>query len=57
MWVQSLGQDESLEEGTTTHSSILSCLEIPTEETGGLQSMESQTVRHDGNDLVCMPSL
>ena len=31
MWVQSLGQEESLEEGTTTHSSILSCLEIPTD--------------------------
>ena len=45
--VQSLGQDESLEEEIAAHSSILSW-EIPwTEEPGGLQSMPSQRVRHD----------
>ena len=47
MQVQSLGQEDALEEGMTTHSSILAW-EIPwTEEPGGLQSMRSQRVRHD----------
>ena len=41
-WVRSLGQEDPLEEGTVTHSSILAW-EIPwTEEPGGLQSMGSQ---------------
>ena len=40
--VQSLGQEEPLEEEMATHSSILAW-EIPwTEEPGGLQSMGSQ---------------
>ena len=29
MQAQSLGQEDPLEEGMTTHSSILSCLEYP----------------------------
>ena len=38
-WVQSLGQEDSLEKETATHSNIL-IWEIPwTEEPGGLQSM------------------
>ena len=42
MWVQSLGQEDSLEKEITTHSNILAW-EIPwTEEPDGLQSMESQ---------------
>ena len=42
MQVQSLGQEDSLEEGMATHSSILAW-EIPwTEEPGGLQSTETQ---------------
>ena len=45
--VQSLGQEDPLEEGMATHSSILSW-EVPwTEEPGGLQSMQLQRVRHD----------
>ena len=41
MWVQSLGQEDSLEKEITTHSNILAW-EIPwTEEPDGLQSMES----------------
>ena len=48
-WVQSLGQEDSLEKGMATHSSILAW-EIPwTEEPGGLQSMGSQRV---GNNLA-----
>ena len=39
--VQSLGWEDPLEEGVATHSSILAW-EIPrTEESGGLQSIES----------------
>ena len=46
-WVRFLGQEESLEEGVKTHSSILAG-KIPwTEEPGGLQSIGWQRVRHD----------
>ena len=39
IWVRFLGQEDPLEEGTTTHSSILAW-KIPwTEEPGGLYSM------------------
>ena len=45
--VQSLGQEDPLEKGMATHSSILAW-EIPwTEEPGGLQSMGLQGVGHD----------
>ena len=45
--VRSLGQEDPLEMGMATHSSILA-LEIPwTEEIGGLQPMGSQRVGHD----------
>ena len=46
-WVQSLGQEDSLEKETATHSSILDW-EIPwTEEPGRLLSMGRKRVRHD----------
>ena len=43
IWVRSLGQEDPLEKGMATHSSILAW-RIPdkTEEPGGLQSMGSQ---------------
>ena len=42
LWVLSLGQEEALEEGMATHSSLLA-RKIPcTEKPGGLQSMGSQ---------------
>ena len=41
MWVRSWGQDIPLEEGMTTHSSILAWRIPWTEEPGGLQSMGS----------------
>ena len=45
--VQSLGQEDPLEEGMATHSSVFAW-EIPwTEEPGQLQSIGSQRVRHD----------
>ena len=43
--VQSLGQEDPLEEGMATHSSILAWRMPWTEEPGGLQSMESHRVR------------
>ena len=46
-WVQSLGQEDPLEKGMITHSSILAWRIPWTEETGGLQSMGSQRVGHD----------
>ena len=46
-WVQSLDQDDTLGKEMATHSSIL-VWEIPwTEEPGRLQSMGSQSVRHN----------
>ena len=47
MWVQSLGQEDPLEEGMATHSNIL-VWKIPwTEESGVLQSMGLLRVGHD----------
>ena len=39
MWVRSLGQEESLEKGMATHSSLLAWKILWTEEPGGLWSM------------------
>ena len=44
--VQSLGQEDPLDKGMTTHSSILACRVPWAEEPGGLQSTGSQRVRH-----------
>ena len=47
MWVLSLDQEDPLDVGMATHSSILAW-QIPwTEEPGGLQSMASHRVGHD----------
>ena len=45
--VQSLGQEDPLEEGMTTHSSILAWEILWAEEPGGLQSRGSQRVRQN----------
>ena len=45
--VQSLGQEDPLEKGMATHSSIPAWRIPQTEEPGGLQSMGLQRVRHD----------
>ena len=47
MWIQSLGQEDPLEEEMTTHSSILAWKILWTEEPGRLQSMWFQRVKHD----------
>ena len=46
-WVQSLGQEDPLEKGMATHSSVLAWRIPWTEEPGGLQSMGWQRVKHD----------
>ena len=45
--VRSLGWEDPLEEGMTTHSSILAWRITWIKEPGGLQSMGLQRVRHD----------
>ena len=44
--IQSLGEEDALEKGMATQSSILAWRIPWTEEPGRLQSMESQKVRH-----------
>ena len=46
-WVQSLGQEDSLEKGLATYSSILTWRIPWTDRSGGLQSMGLQRVGHD----------
>ena len=46
-WVQSLGQEDPLEKGMATHSSILAWRIPWTEEPDGLQSIGLQRVGHD----------
>ena len=45
--VRALDQEDSLEKGLATHSSILAWKIPRTQEPGGLQSMVLQRVRHD----------
>ena len=47
MQVQSLAQEDPLEEGMAIHSSMLAWRISRTEEPGGLQSMGSQSIRQD----------
>ena len=47
IWFGFMGQEDSLEKGTTTHSSILDWRSPQTEEPGELQSMGSQRVGHN----------
>ena len=53
-WVQSLGQEDPLEKGMATHSSILAWKVLWTGEPGGLQSTGLQRV---GHDLATKPPL
>ena len=46
-WIRSLGQEDPLEKEMAAHSSILAWRIPWTEKPGGLQTMESQRVRHD----------
>ena len=50
MLVHSLGEEDPLEEGMATHSSILTWGIPQTEEHGGLQSISSQRVGHNWSD-------
>ena len=47
MKIQSLGQEDPLEEGMATHSSVLAWRIPWTEEPGEVQSMGPQRVGHD----------
>ena len=51
-WLQSLGQEDTLEKGIVTHSSILAWRIPWTEEPGGIQSMGSQ--RLDTTEYTCI---
>ena len=52
--VQSLGWEDTLQEGMATHSSIL-VWRIPwTEKPGGLQSVGSHTAGHNWSDWACV---
>ena len=51
--VQSLGQEDPLEEGMANHSSTLAWRIPWTEDPGRLQFIDSYRVRHDWNDLAC----
>ena len=46
IWVLSLDQDDALEKGMATHSSILAWRNPWTEEPGGLHSVGWRRVRH-----------
>ena len=46
-WVRSLGWEDALEKEMATHSSTCAWKISWTQEPGGLQSMESQRIRHD----------
>ena len=46
-WVQSVIQEDPLEKGMATHSSIVAWRIPRTEEPGRLQSTGSQIIRHD----------
>ena len=52
-WLRSLGRDNLPEKKMAIHSSILAWRIPWTEEPGGLQSMGSQRVGQDLNDLAC----
>ena len=47
MWVQSVGQEDPLEEEIASHSTILARRTPWTERPGGLQSMRSHRVEHN----------
>ena len=54
MWVQFLGQEDPLEEGKATHSSVLAWRFPRIDEPGGLQSIGLQRVGHNWNVWACM---
>ena len=52
MWVQFLGQEDPLEQGMATHSSILAWEISWTEEPGRIQSVGSQRVGFNRSDVA-----
>ena len=47
LWVRSLGREDPLEKGKAIHSSVGAWSILWTEESGRLQSIGSQRIRHD----------
>ena len=56
-WVWSLGWEDPLEEGMTTHSSVLAWRTPWTEKSGGLQSIGLHRVRHNWSDFAPVHTL
>ena len=56
MWVQSLGLEDPLKEGTATHSSILAWRTPWTKELGSYSPIGFQRVRYNWSDLACTHS-
>ena len=56
-WVRSLSQEDPLEKGMVTHSSILAWRVSWTEEPGELQSIGSQSIGHDRNSLAATAAM
>ena len=50
--IQSLGQEDALEKGMATHSTVLAWRIPWTQEPGGLQSMGSQRIRHNCSSVM-----
>ena len=57
MRVQSLGWEDPLKEDMATHSSSFAWRIPWTEESGGLQYIKPQRVRHDWSDLAHTQSI
>ena len=53
MQVQTLGQEDPLEEGMASHPSILVCNISLTEKPGGLQSTGSQRIGYNWSNIAC----
>ena len=56
-WVGSLGWEDTLEEEMATHSSVLACKILRTEEPGGLQPIRLQKVGHDSEHTGMVQSV
>ena len=56
-WVLYLGREDPLGEGMATHASVLAWEISWTEESGGLQSIVLQRVRHDSSVVTCVTIL
>ena len=54
MWVRSLGQEDPLEEGMATHSSVFLVESYWTEEPGGLQRVTEVDVTEQAHSMLSL---